>query len=770
MFKLLIDKELNEDQNLKIKNIYSNILNADYEFVNLNTGNTQNDLEHIVNSFGANVITYGLYISTEELSINKDDIVLGIGLNKIICEKAEKDKEKIYRNYLLLLRQAIQLHEQTSGKKEKRLYFISSIEELSTQEIKEEIISAKKIFVELLGYDFPEKASEQLSFFLDHLSKKWNKEANLQYRKSTKTDPWKYFAFFPVNDAVYDSSFIFVLSRNIDDDISGHLCSNGDNEKVSEITKKLEKKYQAVISFYYLEINKFSVICDLRIIKADTINYLHAISELQKDGIITESRLIELLNIGLIDRITNCYFDDEASALSDGKLLCKGIAASNFVATGKIITDQTLLYDDDCILFKDELLPSDISLIKNIAGIITKQNSITSHPAVIMRQMGKAFICGCSDLQITGNSIVFDNKTLDVGSYVSINGINGNIYEGKLKVIKNDNSPFKSEVIKILKKVSKVNVLCNTESPSLLKEAIDNGADGIGLFRTEYMLDDYSKKLLGNYLTCNDLDEQIKIMEEMASISTEKFKNIFVEAGDRTCHIRSFDFPLHELFDRKGEDSNSGEHTNLFEFNPMLGNRGCRLSIIYPEIFVMQVKTIFEAYLQTGKKAKLGILLPMISDVNEILFLKNIIQDITTSLEIGAMLETPRALFTINEIAKHVDFLSIGTNDLTQMSWAISRDDSHRYLPDYLSKKIIRSSPFIRFDKEGMYDILFNTIEQAKKINPKIMIGFCGEQANDGESLEMFLNMNIDFVSISPKKTLQTLYYCARKFNGKRNE
>jgi pyruvate,orthophosphate dikinase len=283
------------------------------------------------------------------------------------------------------------------------------------------------------------------------------------------------------------------------------------------------------------------------------------------------------------------------------------------------------------------------------------------------------------------------------------------------------------------------------------------------------MLDEDSKQWLKDSLIYNDNNFNKESLEQLKSFSQEKFIQILAEIKEGICHIRSFDFPLHELFDNELEKE---KYKNIFEFNPMLGNRGCRLSIIFSEIFIMQLQALLDAYVVSGKKAKLGIMLPMVADVNEILFLKNLIFDTISSnenysgivLDIGSMIETPRAMFTINEIAKHVDFLSIGTNDLTQMSWGISRDDSHFYLPEYLSKKIIRDNPFIKFDRDGMYDVLFEAINRARKANFKVKIGFCGEQANDRESLEMFLSMDIDFVSVSPKKVLQTLYFCSKDF------
>ena len=423
--------------------------------------------------------------------------------------------------------------------------------------------------------------------------------------------------------------------------------------------------------------------------------------------------------------------------------------------------------------------PEDLKGMHVAEGILTQRGGMTSHAAVVARGMGKCCVSGAGEIRVDykNKTLIINGTTYKEGDYISLNGTTGEVYEGKIKTTNPELSGDFSELMKMSDKYAKLKVRTNADTPNDAKIARDFGAQGIGLCRTEHMFFEGDRiTAMREMILSTDEKGRRTALKKLLPMQREDFEGIFKAMNGLPVTVRLLDPPLHEFVPHQqatqrelakimgislAEVKNSC--ANLEEFNPMLGHRGCRLGITYPEITEMQTRAIIEATInlkQKGIDAKPEIMVPLIGTVEEFKAQANLINKIAKQVfdekgveinyMVGTMIEIPRAALTADKIAEHAEFFSFGTNDLTQMTFGYSRDDAGKFLPVYLDKGILKEDPFQVLDQEGVGQLVTIGTELGKKQNPKLKVGICGEHGGDPESIEFCHKNGNDYVSCSP--------------------
>ena len=506
--------------------------------------------------------------------------------------------------------------------------------------------------------------------------------------------------------------------------------------------------------------------------------------EMKKEGMITKETALLRVKPEQLDELLHPMLDVEAE--NQAEVLTKGLPAGPGGATGKIVftaddAEEWHKKGEIVILVRDETSPEDVHGMHAAEAILTAKGGMTSHAALVARGWGKCCIVGCSELQInvSNKELTIGNKVLGEGEWITMNGTKGTIYNGKLNLIDADpdTHPEYKELMMWADEKRKLNIRTNAESPSDAKQAIKFGAEGIGLCRTEHMFFDESRILAVRKMIFadNETDRRDAVME-LLPFQKEDFKGILRAMEGRPVTIRLLDPPLHEFMTLDDEQQNDlaknlgvdvktvkNRISALHELNPMLGHRGCRLGIAYPEITEMQATAILEAaaeLTQKGLDVFPEIMIPLVGSVSEYTdqekIVRTVAKTITNKYEInlnfliGTMIELPRACLTADEIAKHAEFFSFGTNDLTQTTFGFSRDDIGSFLPDYLERKILPEDPFQSLDVDGVGKLVSMAVEYGRNINQKLKIGICGEHGGDPASIDFCKKNGLDYVSCSP--------------------
>ena len=507
-----------------------------------------------------------------------------------------------------------------------------------------------------------------------------------------------------------------------------------------------------------------------------TIKIIH---DFVQEGLITKQEAFKKIDKTNIEKLLHPTIINSETLNKIGN----GLASSPGAAVGKAVftTDDAEKYSKNfkVILLRNETSPDDIEGMSIAEGIITSKGGLTSHAAVVARGMGKPCITGADILKINEKKkkAYYNDNVINHLDDISINGTTGEIYLGIANLEK---PPFPKELQNMLswaEGISSLNVRANAESVEDIKNAIKFGCDGIGLCRSEHMFFEKTRlNLFRRMILCKDKKQTQDILENTKILHSKDFENIFALLEGKKVCIRLLDPPLHEFLPKNDDDiAHLANNLNIpeekiqdqlkkmHETNPMLGHRGARLGITSPEIYAMQVEAIFEAAIKTYKKTtikpKPEIMLPLISNLEELLLLKKLIINTAEKImadygqmipyKIGTMIELPRAIMIADQLAYNVDFISFGTNDLTQTIYGISRDDISSFMPSYIAKGIIKKDPFITIDKEGVGMMIKLAIDKARKANPKITIGICGEHGGDPESIQFFKEIGVDYVSCS---------------------
>lgn len=555
------------------------------------------------------------------------------------------------------------------------------------------------------------------------------------------------------------------------------------HQQFVDVSQRLETHYKDMQDIEFTIENEQLYILQTRNGKRTANAAIHIAVDLVEEGVITKEEAVMNVEVKSIDQLLHPNFDK--TALDHASVISKlGLPASPGAASGKIVFSAETAkiqfeQGESVILMRPETSPEDIEGMVASEAIVTTHGGMTSHAAVVARGMGKCCVTGCSDLEINvvDKVVNYPGGTLHEGDMISVDGAQGDIYVGEVETMKAERSEAFEQFMEWSDGVAKLDVRMNAETPQDIQAGYQFGAKGIGLVRTEHMFFGPERLVeMRRFILSDTQDKRIAALNEIKQYQTADFEEILKLSGERPTIIRLLDPPLHEFLPKSAEEKSSfaGQLNvpvktleqyieNLNEVNPMLGHRGCRLAITYPELYVMQVEAIMESALRLkaqGIDCQPEIMIPLVSTVAEFTTLKTQITERIEVLQqeagesvnylIGTMIETPRACLIAGDLAKECDFFSFGTNDLTQLTFGFSRDDAGKFIGAYSEQGIIDIDPFQTLDVEGVGQLVKVATEQAKAANPTLKIGVCGELGGDHKSIQYFNNLDIDYVSCSP--------------------
>ncbi len=506
--------------------------------------------------------------------------------------------------------------------------------------------------------------------------------------------------------------------------------------------------------------------------------------DLVDEGHKTEAEAVAMIDPRNLDTLLHPQFD--AAALKAATPLGKGLGASPGAACGKVVftADDAAAWNErgeKVILVRLETSPEDITGMKAAQGILTVRGGMTSHAAVVARGMGTCCVSGCEKIIMdeANKQFTLSGKTFVEGDFISIDGSTGNIYEGVIPTVDAQIAGTFGRVMAWADKFRTLKVRTNADTPADAKKARELGAEGIGLCRTEHMFFEEDRIAAFREMICSDtVEEREAALEKILPYQQNDFEQLYEALEGNPVTIRFLDPPLHEfvptdeadiqkLAEAQGKSVEQIKNiiTSLHEFNPMMGHRGCRLAVTYPEIAKMQTKAVIRAAINVQKNhsdwtVKPEIMIPLACEVKELKYVKKVVVEtadaeiaaagVNIEYEVGTMIEIPRAALTADEIAKEADFFCFGTNDLTQMTFGFSRDDAGKFLDAYYDTKIFENDPFAKLDQTGVGKLMETTIKLGKPVNPALHIGICGEHGGDPSSVEFCHKIGLDYVSCSP--------------------
>ena len=503
--------------------------------------------------------------------------------------------------------------------------------------------------------------------------------------------------------------------------------------------------------------------------------------EMQKKGLISKEIAVSRIDALGLDQLLHPTLDPKAEKL----IIARGLPASPGAASGNVVFNSEEAVEmskngEEVILVRMETSPEDIHGMHAAKGILTSRGGMTSHAAVVARGMGRACVAGAGDILIDHENNMFSvgNVTVHSGEVITIDGSLGEVIKGDVPTIMPELSKDFSELMEWADQIRSLKIRSNAETPIDVKTALEFGAEGIGLCRTEHMFFDNERILAVREMIFSDSEkDRRKALEKIFPMQKNDFVEIFKLMKELPVTIRLLDPPLHEFLPKEEEELKElanmlnkdmsyvrSRSLQLEEQNPMLGHRGCRLGVTFPEIYEMQVKSIFESSIEVSKsiniEIKPEIMIPLIISEKEFIYFKKLVENTAMNIKekygdtpkylLGTMVELPRAALNAESIASHADFFSFGTNDLTQTTLGISRDDCAKFLPDYIENNILDNDPFISIDESGVGKLVSNAVKDGLKTNKEIKLGICGEHGGDPKSIDFFHNIGLDYVSCSP--------------------
>ncbi len=749
------------------------------------------------------------------------DTILNLGLNDKIAKTLAKDEDSkrfIYDSYRRLI---MMFADVVKGKgKDKFEEYLTKYKEnkgvkndleLTANDMVLLTETFKDLYKKLVKEEFPEEPLLQLMQAVTAVFRSWHNKRAEVYRQMNNI-PDTLGTAVNVQEMVYgnlsESSLTGVaFSRNPangEDKLYGEYLVKAQGEDIvagvrtplsidilekenpkiykelKGYSKLLEKHYKDMQDMEFTVENGKLYMLQTRNGKRTPLASLNIAIDMANENLITQKEALMRLDPKEISGMLHKSFD--SNALSKMKPITKGLPASPGAVSGQICFNTLEVKEKynkkiPTILVREETSPEDIEAMKYADGILTVRGGITSHAAVVARGIGKCCISGCENVLVDEKKkiMIINGKQYSGNYYLSLDGTSGNVYEGVLEIADfNLNDKFLT-MLKWAKKYKKLGVRANADIAKDAKVAFDFGAEGIGLCRTEHMFFEKNKIFaIRKMIVAPTEEERINALTVLLKMQEKDFEGLFKAANGKILTIRYLDPPLHEFLPKKEDEvkelANSLNMTvsalhkkidALKEFNPMMGLRGCRLSIVYPEIAVMQTTAIFKAakkVMRQGIEVKPEIMIPLVGDVAELKYLKDIILNVAERLnkdseikyKIGTMIEVPRSVIQADEIAKQADFFSFGTNDLTQMTFGFSRDDAGAFINDYYQKGILKFDPFKSIDKDGVGKLMRVAIKLAKASNKKIELGVCGEHGGDEESVKFFNKIGLDYVSCSP--------------------
>ncbi|ADH60705.1 pyruvate, phosphate dikinase [Thermoanaerobacter mathranii subsp. mathranii str. A3] len=687
--------------------------------------------------------------------------------------------------------------------------------DLTAENLKEVVKRFKELYKKEMGVDFPQDPKEQLLEAVKAVFRSWDNPRAIVYRRLNDI-PSDWGTAVNVQSMVFgnmgnDSGTGVAFTRNPatgEKALFGEFLMNAQGEDVVagirtpqpistlketmpevynqfvEIAEKLEKHYKDMQDIEFtIEKGKLYIL-QTRNGKRTAQAALKVAVDLVAEGLIDEKTAVLRVDPKQLDQLLHPTF--EPNALKAAKPVAKGLPASPGAASGKVYftageaVEAAKARGEKVILVRTETSPDDIEGMSVAQGILTTRGGMTSHAAVVARGMGTACVVGCGDAKIDEQAKVMRIGDIEVheGDYISIDGSTGNVYIGEIKTVTPEITGDFATLMRWADKYRKLKVKTNADIPRDAKVAVQFGAEGIGLCRTEHMFFDEDRIPAMREMIVSKTEEQRrKALEKLLPMQRSDFEGLFEVMGDFPVTIRLLDPPLHEFLPHKDEEikelaENMGitfeelksTVESLKEFNPMLGHRGCRLAVTYPEIAEMQTRAIIEAAInvkkRTGKDVKPQIMIPLVGELKELKYLKDIIvkvadevikeNNVEIKYLVGTMIEVPRAALTADQIAKEAEFFSFGTNDLTQMTFGFSRDDAGKFLETYYEKKIYEFDPFAKLDQEGVGKLVEMGTKLGKQTRPDLEVGICGEHGGDPSSIEFCHKIGLDYVSCSP--------------------
>lgn len=738
------------------------------------------------------------------------DTVLNLGMNDETAEamiKLTGDESFVMDSY----KRFIQMFADVVKGVDKKKF---DIEAEKTNDLKQIIVNYKEIYKQETGEEFPQNPQTQLMEAVRAVFRSWNNERAVLYRKLNDI-PDNLGTAVNVQAMVFgnmgdDSCTGVAFTRNPASgkrELFGEFLINAQGEDVvagirtpqpiSEMKENFPDVYSeferiaALLERHYTDVQdmEFTVeknklyMLQTRNAKRTAQAAVKIAVDMEQEGLIDKETAVMRIDPSQIDQLLHHRFDEEA--LKSAKPMAKGLPASPGAACGAVYFDAAsaeAAFDrgEKVVLVRQETSPEDLAGMVAAEGIMTSRGGMTSHAAVVARGMGKCCVAGCSEVIV--DEIAKSMKSGDIiigeGDYISIDGNTGNVYPGRIATVAPEMSGDFAKVMTWADEIRTMKVRTNADNPRDAKQAVEFGAEGIGLCRTEHMFFDEDRiSDMRKMILASDREEREKALAKLLPYQKEDFKGIFEVMEDRPVNIRLLDPPLHEFLPSTEKEINDlaqqmgispeklrDKVTELKEFNPMLGHRGCRLAVTYPEIAKMQTEAIITAAMEVKEEKNIDIepeiMIPLVGIDRELAFVRATVEETILEIfkktgkeigyQIGTMIEIPRAALTADEIAEEAEFFSFGTNDLTQMTFGFSRDDTGKILKEYTDKNILKNDPFMSIDTTGVGKLMEMAIELGKKTRPNIKLGICGEHGGEPASVEYCYRIGLNYVSCSP--------------------
>ena len=686
--------------------------------------------------------------------------------------------------------------------------------ELTADDLKEVIVRFKKIYRDRMGEDFPQEPKVQLMEAVKAVFRSWDNERAIVYRRMNDI-PGDWGTAVNVQSMVFgnmgDTSGTGVaFTRNPSTGakgIYGEYLINAQGEDVVagirtpqpitrleqdlpecyeeflNIANRLEQHYRDMQDMEFTIENGRLFFLQTRNGKRTAPAALQIACDLVDEGMITSEEAVSRIEAKSLDQLLHPTFDPDA--LKNGTVIGQALPASPGAAAGKVYftaeeAKEAHERGERVVLVRLETSPEDIEGMHAAEGILTVRGGMTSHAAVVARGMGTACISGCGDIVINEAAKFFSlgGKTYHEGNYISLDGSTGKIYDGDIRTQEASISGNFGRIMEWADSFRSLKVRTNADTPADAANAIRLGAEGIGLCRTEHMFFEPDRiPKIRKMILSKTVEEREKALEELIPFQKGDFKGIYEVMEGRPVTIRFLDPPLHEFVPTEEKDIEElakdmglsaaevrATCDELHEFNPMMGHRGCRLSVTYPEIARMQTRAVIEAAIEVKQEKGFDIvpeiMVPLVGDKKELKFVKDVIVETAEQVKaekesdlqycVGTMIEIPRAALLANEIAEEAEFFSFGTNDLTQMTFGFSRDDAGKFLVDYYKSKIYESDPFARLDQNGVGQLVEMAANKGHCVKPGLKLGICGEHGGDPSSVEFCHKVGLDYVSCSP--------------------
>ena len=682
--------------------------------------------------------------------------------------------------------------------------------DLTADDLKEMIEKFKAYFKEVKGFDFPQDPKKQLIESVEAVFRSWNNPRATIYRRMNDI-PGSWGTAVNIQAMVFGnmgetSGTGVAFTRNPstgENKLYGEYLMNAQGEDVVagirtpypiahleedmkeiydqfvDIATKLENHYRDMQDMEFTIQEGKLYMLQTRNGKRTAQAALKIAVDLVAENMLNKEEAILKVDPKQLDSLLHPQFDE--TALKSATPIAKGLPASPGAACGMVyFTAEDAVNAENrgekVILVRLETSPEDIEGMDAAEGILTVRGGMTSHAAVVARGMGTCCVAGCGEIKMNEEAKCFEvgGVTIKEGDYISLDGSTGNVYGEKIQTVEAALTGDFGTFMAWADEIRTMKVRTNADTPRDAAQAVKFGAEGIGLCRTEHMFFEEDRiAAMREMILADTLEQREKALAKLLPIQKGDFVGLFTEMKGLPVTIRLLDPPLHEFLPTHEEDIKAlsaemgvelavlkQKIADLHEFNPMLGHRGCRLAVTYPEIAAMQTRAIVEAAIEVGGGIIPEIMIPLVGDINELKYVKSVVTKTADEVisaagasmtyQVGTMIEVPRAAVTADEIATEAEFFSFGTNDMTQMAFGFSRDDAGKFLEDYYSKKIFESDPFARLDQNGVGQLVKMAVEKGRKTRPNIKLGICGEHGGDPSSVEFCYNIGLNYVSCSP--------------------